>query len=627
MMSGGVFAAGCVLLLICVASSLMLALEHLVGISLPGCGEGSGCAEAAASVWGTVPYVNWPVSFLGLSYFLGVLLVWLGSRRGMSAGFRWLLRLGALISIGFTIIMVVEGHVCQYCVALHLCNVIFTILIEFTKPLRIGALKPLAICAGVFVLSSAILGVAESRERADAGVKAEEKLAGSTAEIIAASTRKAETTEVAVELTPETDTESEVEAEGEIEAVTAASLPRPQEAEAVPFTGRYRLGPEEAAIRVVLIGDYQCRECRRIEGDVLRIFHERDDMSVSFKHYPMNSDCNRMAQTKRHPNACWAARAAEAAGALRGNAGFWEMHEWLYSQGGAFTNQTFPAKLRELGYDYSEFVRIMNSDETLDKIKGDVEEAVGYGVWFTPTVYINGVELRGWEAPRAVERAITGLAATNPPRLTAAADHPVQAVEKLIGDWLARPVRTIPEGIAFRSTGPVDAAVRIVLFGDYQQKGAGDLNELIQEILAARDDVRYEYHHFPFSADCNPAIKRETDSDLPCQTAYAAEAVGRLAGADAYWRMHAWLFEHRDDYSPEAFLIAAGEAGLDLDKLRAEMAGDAVKQVIRADCMLGNRLAANSVPSMYINGQRVPRWLREGENILPDIVERAAEGD
>src|SRR3569832_2128832 len=48
-----------------------LALHHLSGLCLPGCGAGCGGVVAARCVWGRVPGVDWPTSFLGLAYFLG----------------------------------------------------------------------------------------------------------------------------------------------------------------------------------------------------------------------------------------------------------------------------------------------------------------------------------------------------------------------------------------------------------------------------------------------------------------------------------------------------------------------------------------------------------------------------
>ncbi|MBU0617116.1 MAG: thioredoxin domain-containing protein, partial [Planctomycetes bacterium] len=477
--SRGAYVWGIVLLAVSAAMSLMLVLEHLSGLSLPGCGEGSACAEAAASVWGKVPYVDWPVSFLGSAYFLGLLVVWLTLRRGVPAGVRYLVRFGALISVAFVVIMIVEGHLCQYCVAIHAGNLVFWIVVERVAGTRSGSLRGLATVTVVFVACSAVLAVAQWRERAAAEVQAEEDLTASTEAIIAATSQRV--------------VEPKDLSEPVVQAAEPAEVAEPTEDEVTSrgFTGRYRLGPEKAAIRVVMISDYQCQECRRIENDVMRVFHRRDDMSVSFKHYPMCSDCNRNTDRRRHPNACWAARAAETAGILKGNDAFWEMHAWLFEQRGSFTRESFPSQLREFGYDATEFLRIMSGDETLELVKVDVEEAIGLGVWFTPTILINGVELRGWEAPNAVARAIEKLAATNPEPLSAAHDQPPAAREKLIGDWRAELRRQIPPAPAFRSSGPEDVTARVVMFGDYQHSGTAETDALIREVLAQRDDVRY----------------------------------------------------------------------------------------------------------------------------------------
>ncbi|MBL8990887.1 MAG: hypothetical protein JNJ48_04825, partial [Phycisphaerae bacterium] len=69
-------AAGGVLLAVALVMSLLLSLEALGALSLPGCGQGSPCARAAASAWGSVPGLGWPVSFLGLAYFAGALAAW-----------------------------------------------------------------------------------------------------------------------------------------------------------------------------------------------------------------------------------------------------------------------------------------------------------------------------------------------------------------------------------------------------------------------------------------------------------------------------------------------------------------------------------------------------------------------
>ena len=70
---------GLVMLLVAAAASGMLTFSHFHALTLPGCGKGSACEQAAASAFGTVPGLGLPTSFIGLAYFLAAIfsLSWL----------------------------------------------------------------------------------------------------------------------------------------------------------------------------------------------------------------------------------------------------------------------------------------------------------------------------------------------------------------------------------------------------------------------------------------------------------------------------------------------------------------------------------------------------------------------
>ena len=605
--AGGIYAFGFVLLAIAAVTSLLLGLQHLAGLSLPGCGEGSPCAEAAASIWGKVPGLGWPASHVGLAYFVAMIAAWSVCRFGVPTALRLLIRVGALVSVGFVIVMLVEGHLCWYCVATHVCNLGFWLISEKTPKAFTGAGRVFALGAATFILATGVLGITERRERGRAEAKAEEKLSESVGELTERAARPSATDPSPIG-TVRTD------GTGAEEPVSASA----------GFTGRYRLGPEQAAIRVVVFSDFQCEECKRIEGDIKALFEQRDDMSVSIKHFPMCSDCNRRTSRKVHPNACWAARAAEAAGILRGNDGFWEMHHRLFERGGSFTAAELRALLAELNYDRVEFERIMSSAETLSLVKADIEEAVGLGVWFTPTIYINGVELRGWEAPRAVERAITALAATNPPPASATNDEPPPALEKLIGDWGAARLVSIPAGPDFRRQGPENAAVQVVVFGDFLNPGTVKADEAIRDALAGRDDVSYAFHYMPLNEECNPAVRVKANYPYACRAAAAAESAGRLAGSDGYWGMHARLFERQAELNDLVIREIAAELGIDAGALLAEMETDKVQQAVIQDAKRGRSLGAKAIPTVFVNGRAIPRLELDERSIIPEVIAEAA---
>ena len=108
------------------------------------------------------------------------------------------------------------------------------------------------------------------------------------------------------------------------------------------------------------VHDYQCPDCKRFETQAENILRQRNDVSFAIKHYPFCPDCNPNLKANRHPNACWAARAAEAARILQGDEGLERMHNWLFKNSGSFTQASFSASLRQLGFDPTTFIKTMN---------------------------------------------------------------------------------------------------------------------------------------------------------------------------------------------------------------------------------------------------------------------------
>jgi protein-disulfide isomerase len=400
------------------------------------------------------------------------------------------------------------------------------------------------------------------------------------------------------------------------------------------FTGRYRVGPAEAPIRIVMFTDYQCGDCANVERQLKRLHETRDDLSISIKHFPFNSDCNQYITRRVHSNACWAARAAEAAGILWGPEGFWKMHEWLFGRRGRFeSNEVLENGIRSLGYDPEGFVSVMTSDETLAAVSADIEEAHALGLHFTPMIYINGVELKGWNAPEALIRTVEEVAATNPPARSAASDRPPLALDKAVDDWRFQPELTLPPDEQPWVTGAgADARVRVVVWGDYQESGTARADSTIRGFASGRNDVSYAFRHFPFNSECNPKVEDQRHP-LACMAARAAEAAGALGGNEAYWRMHSWLMENPGDCGEAGLKGRATEIGLDADAFWAAMRDPASQKNILDDVAAGDLLpqlrhgapkGIFAVPSVFVNERYIPRPWINGQSALTPILEEAA---
>lgn len=614
-LADGAMLTGSVALTACAAMALLMTLEHLGRMKLPGCGPGSACAAAAASRWGSIPGIDWPVSFVGLAFYAAIGAAWSASRDGVSTVFRMAVRLGGIVSLGFVGIMVVERRLCPYCLAAHLAFLVFWCVFERAPRARTGSRRQLITAAPMFVLVTAALIPIELMERSAARRQAERDLSESTARM--------------VESPREWSALTEVTAEPRAVAVLPSVL-LPRDARGAPdrflldgLTGRHRVGPEKSPIRLVVFSDFQCKDCRRIETQIRSLIKQRTDMSLSARHFPMCSDCNRHVPRSLHANACWAARAAEAAAILGGTDGFWKMHGWLFDRGGAFTDKVLREALPGLGFERAEFVRLMTGDETLAPVTEDIELGVALGLHFTPMIFINGVELRGWNAPNAVTRAITTLAASHPPAMTAAADRPPPAIDKYIEDWGRQRVVTLTDARDWM-VGEQGATVDLVMFGDYRESNCAEADRAIQQLVTGSPGVRYHYRHYPFNKDCNPGVT-STRYPLACLAAKAAEAAGELGGDNAYWKMHVWLFENQAGFSDQALNVAIGYLGLDASEFERAMESEDVAAAVLEDAAAGGRLRFRSIPAIFVNGKYVPRWRRDGEPILEQIVAEAAQ--
>lgn len=587
---------GAVLLMVALTASAVLTLHHFGGLTVPGCGAGGACDAAAASRLGRVPVLDWPTSFAGVASFAAVLTGWIASGGMPGRALRIAARVGGALSLVLLGALVQSGHLCPYCLIVHAANLAFVVVAERSPephrpPTRwhhwhVG----LGVAAAVLVM--AMLLIADSgtqrraREHAEAGLKA--------------STRQ---------------------------IVEATRTPPPDAAQPVGFTGRYRLGPERAAVRVVIFTDYQCPDCRNVERELDALTRAGLSLSVSPKMFPLNADCNPHAPGNLHANACWAARAAEAAGILGGNDGFWRMHRWLFERGGSFTDAEIRAALPGLGFEPGSFLPVMERPDVNARISADIEEGMKLGIFNTPMIFINGVELKGWNAPQAVTRAVQAAAAAAPPPATSEADAPPDAGSKFLADWRESPVVTIPPQATRHWLGPEQSPVTAVLIGDYREKFTAEADGLMRVFTRGpAPNIRYAFVHFPVDQTCNPVAQMTLHPEA-CRAAAAAEAASVVDGEQGFWNMHDWLMRHQGDALTDAALRgAASELGIDPDILLDAMAQPFVAERIASDAKFAESLQLRAVPMIFINGRHAARWKFEAENVLGRMIMQAADG-
>lgn len=548
---------------VALAASLVLAFVP----TPPGCGLAWKCAELAR--WGRVPLVGWPWAFLGTAYFAGIL-----ASCAVSVPPRWVVRAGAIVAVGLIAFMGFIGSWCPYCLASHIAMIAILIARERLR-VNPSSRAAMPVFAAAFIAVTAALAIVMAVRQA--------------------------------ELRSRARTEREL--------FVSQAPPA-----AAGFTGRYRLGPEVAAVRIVFFGDFQCPDCLRVEAEVLSAARTRGDASVSFKHFPFCSGCNPRVPRTLHPNACTAARAAEAAGILGGGPGteggaatYWAMHGWIVERKGSFTRDELIAGAAGLGLDGARLSGLIDDPRTLEPIHADVEEAMGLGLHFTPMVFINGVEFKSWPVPGEVAAAIAGLPALGPG--SPSADRPPGAREKYLADWREQPRRPSPA----RAWTWGDGGVEAVLFGDYEEPFTRRADAELRA-LAASGRVRYTFRHYPVHRDCNPTTTLTLHTNA-CAAARAAEAARMIAGTDGFRGLHEGLMA--GDLSSLAGIIAG--VGLSPGKVLELAATDDVGRLVAGDAAAARGLGLGSIPMIFIDGRPVPRWLLGDESLLAPMVQDASE--
>lgn len=169
----------------------------------------------------------------------------------------------------------------------------------------------------------------------------------------------------------------------------------------IPTAGAPFMGPEDAPVTVVVFTDFQCPYCARAAEQLHRVADAHPDtVKVVFKNFPLRSHAQ-------------ARPAAAAALAAHRQGKFWEFHDRLF----AAYDKLSPAKIREiaasLGFEEKSFAQAASDPEILARIEEDYRDGEQAGVRGTPTIFVNGRQLRD-RSEKGFEQAISRELARQP---------------------------------------------------------------------------------------------------------------------------------------------------------------------------------------------------------------------
>jgi protein-disulfide isomerase len=147
--------------------------------------------------------------------------------------------------------------------------------------------------------------------------------------------------------------------------------------------------------------------------------------------------------------------------------------------------------------------------------------------------------------------------------------------------------------------GPADAAITLEEFGDFQCPPCGATHPVLKQMEREfGPKIRIIFREFPLVPAHEHALA----------AARAAEAAG-LQGK--FWPMHDLIYDNQKSWSNvfdvrPVFEGYAKQIGLDLDRYRNDLGGDAVHQRITEDGKRARSLNVTGTPTVFLNGTEVP---------------------
>lgn len=142
-------------------------------------------------------------------------------------------------------------------------------------------------------------------------------------------------------------------------------------------------GSADAAVTIVEYADYECAYCGRAAATLKKIESQYGDrVRIVYRDYPLASHRG-------------APRAAEAAHCAGDQGKYWEMHDRLFSKGGAIGEADIQKYAGEISLDLPAFRECLASSKHTATWKAAHAEGASVGVQSTPTFFVNGRMLTG----------------------------------------------------------------------------------------------------------------------------------------------------------------------------------------------------------------------------------------
>lgn len=157
-------------------------------------------------------------------------------------------------------------------------------------------------------------------------------------------------------------------------------------------------GPVDAPVTIVMFSDFQCPACAAAHPILKKVIAEfPGKIRFVVRDYPLVGS---------HENAF---RSALAANAAKAQGKFFEYIELLYANQQALDDISLKKYAAGLGLNLKQFELDLNDEKNAFEVRKDMADGRKYGVSWTPSIFVNGVKVRGSghsDFREAIERAL-----------------------------------------------------------------------------------------------------------------------------------------------------------------------------------------------------------------------------
>ena len=374
-------------------------------------------------------------------------------------------------------------------------------------------------------------------------------------------------------------------------------------------------GGAQPLVTIIEVSDFQCPFCTRVQSTLRQVLAKYPgDVRLIWANNPL-------AFHSRAMPAALAALAAHRQGL------FWQMHDKLFANQRALTDDNLRLWAIEIGLDLAQFDADIRDPQLAEQIKREQRAAIALGARGTPGFFINGKLLVGAQPIAAFERAIDdALVTARRARATGATGtalldatfkaHAPSVGPKVLAYFfkganivtLPRPHRAglvakrVPDNTVWRV--PVDprsdailgnsalASVTVVMFSDFECPFCRRGSETIRQVSRLYGDkVRMVFKHFPLPFHRN-ALEAHR----------AAIAAGKQG---TFWPFHDKLFAGSRSLDEAHFAKWASECKLNRQRFDRDRKAATTTRHIAADQALARSLGVRGAPTFFINGRKL----------------------